>query len=158
MPQGPADRARAGGEDAMNTDSPVCPVSRRIARPSKASAVDRLPGDLSGGEQGSLFSDRMPGRMHVAKLERSPRLQRTLAFLLERTAYADGWASTREIARGADVCAVNDCAVELRRNGIGVDCEQVARGHWVYRVAPGLLAIARGKLEACRSACAEVNP
>ena len=60
--------------------------------------------------------------MHAARIESSPRLRRVLAVL------EDGrWHTTREIAREADVCAVNSCIAELRENGLDVECRQERR-------------------------------
>ena len=48
---------------------------------------------------------------HYAKIENSPRLQRTLTLL------SDGqWHTTRGIIKIADVCAVNSIISELRSN------------------------------------------
>ncbi len=63
-----------------------------------------------------------PGRIHYAKYEDSDRLQRTLRFML------DGQArTTREIDRGADICAVNSAACELRANGFDFLCIRRSR-------------------------------
>ena len=57
--------------------------------------------------------------LHAARLDRSPRLQRTLAAL------RDGeWHSTRDILRDAHICAVNSCIAELRANGYVITCQQ----------------------------------
>lgn len=67
--------------------------------------------------------------MHAARLEHSPRLQRTLAFM------RDGlWHSTRDIVYGADVCAVNAVIPELELNGFSFErrCEN---RRWYYRLA-----------------------
>lgn len=67
--------------------------------------------------------------MHAARLESSPRLQRALAFMREGC-----WRSTREISRGADVCAVNDVILELEKNGYTF--ERKREGHrWYYRLS-----------------------
>jgi biotin operon repressor len=66
--------------------------------------------------------------MHHAKLHRSPRLQRVLRLLSDCREH-----STREIIRGADVCAVNSCIAELRENGIAV-ASRVEDGIWYYRL------------------------
>lgn len=71
--------------------------------------------------------------IHYARLSNSPRLQRLLAFL--RSCGFIG-ASTREIIRGADVCAVNTCIDELRANGFQIECRAQGRsrdGASVYR-------------------------
>lgn len=70
--------------------------------------------------------------MHFAKLENSPRLQRTLTLL------KDGqWHTTRNIVLAADVCAVNSIITELRKNGFSIDSRQVKgqRGWYEYRLA-----------------------
>ena len=59
------------------------------------------------------------GSIHYAKIGRSPRLQRLLAFLRTHP----GGVTTREIIQGADVCAVNSAVCELRRNDFTVDAE-----------------------------------
>ena len=71
---------------------------------------------------------RHPGRIHYAKLDNSPRLQRLYA-LLQR-----GPATTREIVTGADICAVNTAVDELRENGISVICESIGKGRYQYRL------------------------
>ena len=65
------------------------------------------------------------GRIHAAQLSRSPRLQRVLAFLRER---AGEGATTMEIIRQANVCAVNTIIQELRENGLLIDGEWVPAG------------------------------
>ncbi|HET9680332.1 MAG TPA: hypothetical protein VFP95_07220 [Gammaproteobacteria bacterium] len=67
--------------------------------------------------------------MHYAKLENSPRLQRALKFLRDNPR----WLSTRDIIQGADVCAVNSIASELRANGLNVACRCRGRGIYEYR-------------------------
>jgi len=68
--------------------------------------------------------------MNAASLSKSPRLQRVDRLL------SDGlWHSTREIAQGANVCAVNSCIAELREN------DRLIVGHWknkvfYYRMVP----------------------
>jgi hypothetical protein len=57
--------------------------------------------------------------MHAAKLKNSPRLQRVDKFLSDLRPH-----TTRDIIRGADVCAVNSCVAELRANG------RTINGHW----------------------------
>ena len=54
--------------------------------------------------------------MHAASLERSERLQRTLAALS-----AGEWRSTREVMLRADVCALSSCVAELRANGVRIE-------------------------------------
>lgn len=58
-----------------------------------------------------------PGTIHFAKYEESDRLQRALKFMLDGAV-----RTTREIDRGADICAVNSAACELRRNGFDFIC------------------------------------
>lgn len=66
---------------------------------------------------------RTTGKIHAAKLERSPRLQRTLAAL---RAHPYG-LTTRDVMLEADVCAVSSCVDELRENGYDIDCIQEGR-------------------------------
>jgi hypothetical protein len=54
--------------------------------------------------------------MHAATM-RSKRLQRFVIFLSGRRE-----ATTRQIVRGAHVCAVNAIAAEARANGYKVTC------------------------------------
>lgn len=58
-------------------------------------------------------------RDHSARLETSPRLKRVLAYLETKGA---GGATTMEIVRACDVCAVNSIIDELRHNGLRIDC------------------------------------
>jgi hypothetical protein len=67
------------------------------------------------------------GKIHAAKLEASPRLQRVLNFLRLR---GKKGATTHEIIEGAHVCAVNSIVDELRENGV------LIAGEWV-RTHPG---------------------
>lgn len=60
--------------------------------------------------------------MHAAKLESSARLQRVLACLID----GSDW-STMQIARQANVCAVNSCVAELREAGAKIKCWQVVK-------------------------------
>jgi len=69
------------------------------------------------------------GRIHYAKLEKSARLQRLLRYLQR-----GGWFSTREIDRGAEVCAVSTAIKELRMNGFEIESRCVRRGRWEYRL------------------------
>lgn len=65
--------------------------------------------------------------MNYAKLDKSERLQRADAFL------SDGqWHSTRDIVRGADVCAVNAVIPELELNGIVIERKR-ENGNYYYR-------------------------
>jgi len=68
------------------------------------------------------------GVMHAARLEDSPRLQRVLAFLRRH-----GPATTIEIVKGCDVCAVNSIIAEIRANGFTVECHAVKGQRGVYR-------------------------
>lgn len=73
------------------------------------------------------------GKIHAAKLEASPRLQRVLAFLKAR---GSAGATTREIVVECDVCAVNSIIDELRENGVLIACRAAGRtqdGANVYR-------------------------
>ena len=67
-------------------------------------------------------------RMHAAKIDDSPRLQKVRDFL-RRT----GGATTLEIVQGCQVCAVNSIIAELRANGLVVDCNAVKGQRGVYR-------------------------
>jgi len=62
--------------------------------------------------------------MHAAKVESSPRLQRVLALISDGSEH-----STRDIAQGAEVCAVSSCVAELRAAGAVIHCRQVMRRH-----------------------------
>ncbi len=67
--------------------------------------------------------------MNSANLEKSERLQRTLAVLKDGKPH-----STMDIIAQAQVCAVNSIAAELRENGYPVLCER--RGSaWYYQLA-----------------------
>lgn len=68
------------------------------------------------------------GAIRAAKLGKSGRMKCVLRLLSMGGEY-----STREIIRGADVCAVNSCVAELRANGIDV-ASRVAGGNWHYRL------------------------
>lgn len=66
--------------------------------------------------------------MHAARIEKSPRLKRTAAFL------ADGREhSTLQIIAGAGVCAVSAVVAELRANGLDIVCRRDG-GLWFYRL------------------------
>lgn len=64
--------------------------------------------------------------MHSANIEKSARLQRVLNRLYE------GPATTLELVRDANVCAVNSIISEIRNNGYQVDCSCVGRGKFIY--------------------------
>ena len=66
--------------------------------------------------------------MNAATLSRSERLQRVDKFL------SDGlWHSTMEIIHGANVCAVNSIASELRVNGRHI-ITRCRKGVYYYRM------------------------
>lgn len=69
--------------------------------------------------------------MNAARLERSERLKRVYDLM------SDGRErSTMDIIIGANVCAVNSIASELRRNGSMIDCKR--RGNaWFYKMKTG---------------------
>lgn len=67
-------------------------------------------------------------RMHAAKIEDSPRLQKVRDFLRRV-----GSATTFEIVLGCQVCAVNSIIAELRENGFKIKCEAVKGQKGVYR-------------------------
>jgi predicted metal-dependent TIM-barrel fold hydrolase len=76
---------------------------------------------------------RATGRMHSARLENSPRLQRVLSLLRVRGSQG---ATTREIVEHANVCAVNSVISELRTAGVTIQCRMEARsagGASIYR-------------------------
>jgi len=60
---------------------------------------------------------KITGKNHYAKLDKSPRLQRLLAFLQK-----GGEHSTRDIIINTGVVAVSSAASELRENGYNVGC------------------------------------
>ena len=66
--------------------------------------------------------------MNYAKLEKSARLQRVLAYLKDGLSH-----STRDIIREANVCAVNSCISELRANGYDIDCKK-SEGIFLYTI------------------------
>lgn len=74
------------------------------------------------------------GRIHAARVEKSPRLKRVLGFLILKQAAG---ATTREIMLGADVCAVNSCVAELREAGYEINCEMEAKGRFRYKLLNG---------------------
>jgi len=65
--------------------------------------------------------------MHAAKIDDSPRLQKVRDFLRRK-----GSATTMEIVKGCEVCAVNSIIAELRSNGFTVDCSPVKGQRGVY--------------------------
>lgn len=72
--------------------------------------------------------------MHAAAIERSERLQKTLAVLADGAEH-----STLDISHSAGVCAVNSCVAELRANGHVILCRRVFRAGrhiWLYRLVP----------------------
>lgn len=68
------------------------------------------------------------GRLHAARLDHSPRLQRVARYLA-----GGDWRSTRDIVAGADVCAVNSAIAELRANGLSVETRCAGAGRYEYR-------------------------
>ena len=58
--------------------------------------------------------------MNSARLASSPRLRRTL-MLFE---HEKRWLTTRQIVRGASVCAVSSVIAELRCNGCVIECSR----------------------------------
>jgi hypothetical protein len=65
-------------------------------------------------------------RMHAARIETSPRLQRVL-----ETLQRGGRWTTRELIETAHVCAVNSAVAELRANGYPITCER-RKNVWLY--------------------------
>jgi hypothetical protein len=69
--------------------------------------------------------------MHFANLKKSDRLQRFMAFM----GFGE-WKTTREIQRGAGICAVSATVSEIRANGHDVDClysHMTRNGSKVYK-------------------------
>jgi hypothetical protein len=78
--------------------------------------------------------------MHAAKVSRSARLKRVLEFLRGR---GKAGATTREIIKLCDVCAVNAIVPELRQNGYTISCKTtVENGGRVARYVLSEMAIA----------------
>lgn len=73
----------------------------------------------------------MIGQIHYGHIETSARLKRVLDFLLSEPM----GATTRQIAKGASVCAVNSAIAELRANGYSIDCLFMGRknGSAIFR-------------------------
>lgn len=67
--------------------------------------------------------------MHYAKLENSPRLQRTLEVLADKEKH-----STLDLIQQTGSCAIASIVSELRRNGIGVECKR-SGDKWEYWLA-----------------------
>ena len=71
--------------------------------------------------------------MSAARIQRSKRLQRVHALLLDGVE-----RSTVEIVQAADVCAVNSCIHELRENGAIIECHQIrsqsGQRLWLYKM------------------------
>ena len=67
--------------------------------------------------------------MHAATIDRSSRLQRLRAVLLDRKPH-----STRDLMRRAHICAVSACVSELRANGMNIACKRRG-GIWYYFLA-----------------------
>lgn len=65
-------------------------------------------------------TQRSRGGLHYARLDKSPRLKRLLAYLRTR---GDQGATTMEIIVGASVAAVNSAIAELRANGFTINCQ-----------------------------------
>lgn len=60
------------------------------------------------------------GHIHAANPAKSRRLQAVLAFLIKR---GQEGATTREIIKACEVCAVNAIVPELRANGYKITCK-----------------------------------
>lgn len=73
------------------------------------------------------------GRIHAAKVEKSPRLQGVLNLLQD-----GGWHSSLELAKAGPTVAPATCVSELRSNGYEIETEQRAadegRRRWFYRL------------------------
>ncbi len=106
--------------------------------PEKDDTVDttgdiQLPLNLTWGEADKNNVVGLQGRMHAARLDRSPRLQRVLAAL---QAAGPGGITTRELSRAAEVYAAGTFVSELRKNGVQIACAMertTADGARVYR-------------------------
>lgn len=117
------DTQKAAG---LDSSGPGRADSKRIPPPQPGGSGSPPP-DMRGVLPAGKRRGRT-GRIHYARIENSPRLQRLDRFL------QDGkWHSTREVMRGADVCAVNTAVDELRENGRNVRCERRGR-YWYYRM------------------------
>jgi hypothetical protein len=112
--------AGMGGADSGRADSKRIP-------PSEPGICGNPPPNMRGILPAGERKGRT-GRIHYARIENSPRLQRLDRFLQD-----GNWHSTREVMRGADVCAVNTAVDELRENGRDVRCERRGR-YWYYRM------------------------
>lgn len=67
-------------------------------------------------------------KMHFARLDRSPRLQRVLKILKDGNKH-----TTLDLIQEASVCAVNSIVSELRMNGHDITCKR--KGDvWEYRL------------------------
>jgi len=66
--------------------------------------------------------------MNAASIEKSKRLQRVDDLLSNGKRF-----STLEIMKYANVCAVNSCVSELRRNGRDIKCERTG-DVWYYQM------------------------
>jgi len=67
--------------------------------------------------------------MHNAKLKTSGRLQRVFAVLSGGEP-----KTTRQIIREGRCCAVNSIVSELRANGVKIECKNIRRGVFEYRL------------------------
>lgn len=71
--------------------------------------------------------------IHAATLEKSSRLRRVLTLLVKR---ADAGATTLEIDRLANICAVSTAVSELRSCGYEITCDYEGKseaGAKIYR-------------------------
>lgn len=75
------------------------------------------------------YSERNAKRMHYAKVENSPRLQRVRDVLFDGQEH-----STRDIMEKAHVCAVNSCITELRRNGFQIPKPRIEGNVFYYKM------------------------
>jgi len=83
----------------------------------------------------SISLEDTVGKIHTARLQNSPRLQRVLRVL------SDGQEHTTwEIVMTARVCAVNSAVAELRANGIPVTCRQVGDRKFAYQIGQEAVA------------------
>ena len=79
-----------------------------------------------------LFKPTRMGRIHAARLEHSPRLQRLYALLQDGRRH-----STRDCVMNAHVMAISSAITELRANGIAVESGCVGKGLWEYWLPAG---------------------
>jgi len=85
---------------------------------------------------------------HAARIEASPRLRRVLRALSDGPELSTMDLSLRA-CQGLNL-ALHSAVLELKQNGIPVECEQRGR-RWFYHIPPEHLASARARLDAAVS-------